>query len=211
MMYKKMMLTVSILMIIAMMFSCQTKNETEAVNISGRVVEIVDGDYIIIRNEENSTIYYKIDISGGMKMKKGVSAEIHSDSVISVSIEMLNENSLPKEVKLVEITENKFPEYSIIDAQQAKKMMDEGNVIILDVRTKSEYDLGHIPDAYILSVDMVKDGINNIIPDKQAVILVYCKSGNRSKVASRILTEMGYENIYDFGGIIDWPYDIVTY
>lgn len=99
--------------------------------------------------------------------------------------------------------------YRKISAEEAKKMIDEGNVIIIDVRDRSEYDEGHLIDAVLLPYMEIKDKAAQMLPDKGAKILVYCRSGRRSEIASRELVSMGYTGIYDIGGISSWPYEIV--
>ncbi len=100
--------------------------------------------------------------------------------------------------------------YQKIDAEKAKEMIDAGGVVILDVRTQEEYDAGHIPDTLLLPVDAITETTAaELLPDKAATILVYCRSGNRSKTASNMLLDLGYTMVYDFGGINDWPYDVV--
>ncbi len=96
--------------------------------------------------------------------------------------------------------------YQKISPEAAKKKMDAGGVIVLDVRTQEEYDGGHIENAVLLPNTDIKDKAAEVLPDKNAVILVYCRSGNRSRSASQDLIDMGYTQVYDFGGIIDWPY-----
>lgn len=89
-----------------------------------------------------------------------------------------------------------------ITAKEAKEMMDsEMDVIILDVRTPQEYSDGHIEDAILLPDYEVKDKVNQIISDKEATILVYCRSGRRSAAAAQTLQKLGYASIYDFGGV----------
>ena len=101
--------------------------------------------------------------------------------------------------------------YESISAEQAKKIIDEqSGFIILDVRTKEEYDQGHIPDAVLLPNEIIGTDEIAVLPDKEQLILVYCRSGNRSKQAAAKLVNLGYTNVREFGGIIDWPYDIVT-
>lgn len=99
--------------------------------------------------------------------------------------------------------------YTKISAEDAKEMMVEGN-IILDVRTEMEYNEEHIENALLLPVDQIQEGELDLLPDKDQIILVYCRSGNRSRMASEALIEAGYTKVYDFGGIIDWPYDTVN-
>ena len=99
--------------------------------------------------------------------------------------------------------------YQQITQQEAKKMMDTQDVIILDVREQSEYDAGHIPGALLLPVGTItKESAAAVIPKLDFVVLVYCRSGNRSKTASKALAELGYTNIYEFGGINTWPYEV---
>lgn len=96
--------------------------------------------------------------------------------------------------------------YQQISPQEAKEIMDtEENVIILDVRTQEEYNSGHIKNAVCLPNEEIL-GEPEILPDKTQQILVYCRSGNRSKQAAGKLADMGYEKVLEFGGILDWPY-----
>ena len=98
--------------------------------------------------------------------------------------------------------------YQQITQEDAKEMMDTQEVIILDVREQDEYNSGHIPDAVLLPVGTInEDTAAEVIPEKDSIVLVYCRSGNRSKTASSTLAEMGYTNIYEFGGINTWPYE----
>lgn len=98
--------------------------------------------------------------------------------------------------------------YQQITQEEAKAMMDSQEVIILDVREQDEYDSGYIPGAVLLPVGTIDDTTAaQVIPEKDSTVLVYCRSGNRSKTASAALADMGYTNIYEFGGINTWPYD----
>jgi len=99
--------------------------------------------------------------------------------------------------------------YHKISAEEAKEMMDTQEVIIVDVRTLEEYNSGYIENAILIPNESI-NGAPAELPDKDAIILIYCRSGNRSKQASDKLVALGYTNIYDFGGIIDWPYEIVN-
>ena len=99
-------------------------------------------------------------------------------------------------------------DYQQISQEEAKEMMDTQDVIILDVREQDEYDSGHIPGAVLLPVGTIdEDTAAEVIPEKDSTVLVYCRSGNRSKTASSALAELGYTNIYEFGGINTWPYE----
>ncbi len=98
-----------------------------------------------------------------------------------------------------------------ITAEEAKAKMDsDDSIILLDVRTPEEYREGHIPGAKLLPVNDIEAKAETEIPEKSATYIVYCRSGSRSAAASAQLVEMGYENIYDLGGINDWPYDKIT-
>ena len=99
--------------------------------------------------------------------------------------------------------------YQQITQEAAKDMMDQQDVIVLDVREQEEYDSGHIPGAVLLPVNAIgEDSAAAVIPEKDSVVLVYCRSGNRSKTASKGLAELGYTQVYEFGGIQTWPYEI---
>ena len=99
--------------------------------------------------------------------------------------------------------------YVNITAEEAKQIMDtEEGYIILDVRTQEEYDEGHIPGATQISHEEIAEKAEEVLPDKNQMILVYCRSGRRSKIAAEALVELGYTNIKEFGGIIDWPYEV---
>ena len=99
--------------------------------------------------------------------------------------------------------------FMTISSEEAKRIMEnEENYIILDVRTEEEYKKGHIPEAINIPNEEITLETTNNLTDKDQLILVYCRSGNRSKEASKKLVELGYTNVYDFGGINDWKYDI---
>jgi len=102
----------------------------------------------------------------------------------------------------------KHTDHTIITQDEAMYMMANQDVIILDVRTLSEFNLGHIPGAISLELNEIRYVALYVIPDVNKTILVYCRSGARSAYASAILTEMGYHNVYDFGGIINWTGEI---
>ena len=100
--------------------------------------------------------------------------------------------------------------YEQITAEQAKTIMDtENDYIIIDARTTEEFAEGHIKDAILIPEYEIADRAEKELPDKDQLILVYCRSGRRSKIASEELVKLGYTNVKEFGGIIDWPYEIV--
>lgn len=108
-------------------------------------------------------------------------------------------------------TQNAAAEYKRISPEDAKKMLDENSdAVLLDVRTESEYNEQRIDGALLLPNNEIEDRAAELLPDKDALILVYCRSGRRSKQAALELLSMGYTNVYDFGGIMSWPYDVVS-
>ncbi len=99
--------------------------------------------------------------------------------------------------------------YVNITAREAKELMDrEEGYVILDVRTEEEYAQGHIPGAILIPDYEIAAKAEEILSDKDQMILIYCRSGRRSKNAAQALVQLGYTDIREFGGIIDWPYDI---
>lgn len=99
--------------------------------------------------------------------------------------------------------------YEQISAQEAKTLMDAEEVYtILDVRTQEEFDEGHIPGATLIPHDEIEASAEEMLPDKEQLTLVYCRSGRRSKIAAEALAKMGYTNVKEFGGINDWPYEV---
>jgi rhodanese-related sulfurtransferase len=99
--------------------------------------------------------------------------------------------------------------YMNITAQEAKEIMDtQEGYIILDVREQDEFDQGHIPGAILIPYTQIDRKAEDMLPDLDQLILVYCRSGRRSKIAAEALVELGYTNIKEFGGILDWPYEI---
>lgn len=107
-------------------------------------------------------------------------------------------------------TEKKEEEvkYLKMTAEEAKERMESGDeVVILDVRTAEEYEEAHIPGAVLIPNEEIRKEVLEQLPDLDKEILVYCRSGNRSAQAAKKMIEAGYTKVYDFGGIIDWPYD----
>lgn len=101
--------------------------------------------------------------------------------------------------------------YQKITAEEAKARIDSGdNIIIVDVRTQEEFDAEHIENAILIPNETISDAQPELLPDLDAEILIYCRSGNRSAQAAKKLIDIGYTNIYDFGGIIDWSYDTIS-
>lgn len=101
-------------------------------------------------------------------------------------------------------------EYTQISQEKAQEMMKSEDVVVVDVRTQEEYAQGHIPGAICVPNESIVDAQPEELPDLEQTILVYCRSGRRSKEAAQKLADMGYTNVYEFGGIIDWNGEVVT-
>lgn len=100
--------------------------------------------------------------------------------------------------------------YEQISGEEAKRIMDtEEGYVIIDARTQEEFDEGHIENAILIPEYEISERAEKELPDKNQLILVYCRSGRRSKIASQALTDLGYTNVKEFGGIIDWQYETV--
>lgn len=155
--------------------------------------------------------YAEICIEGGNHAQFGNYGEQKGDHAAGISREEQQAQTVEAILNMMEAHKDQKQEeamktYEQISPQEAKKRMDnEEDVIILDVRTQEEYDSGHIKNAVCLpNEDILSEP--DILPDKGRQILVYCRSGNRSKQAAQKLADMGYENVLEFGGILDWPY-----
>ena len=113
-----------------------------------------------------------------------------------------------EQVNVVEEEENTM--YTQITQDEAKNIMDsDAEYILLDTREQEEFDEGHIPGAVLLPYTQIEEKAKEMLPDKYKLILVYCRSGRHSKLAAQALSELGYTNVKEFGGIIDWKYDVV--
>ena len=155
--------------------------------------------------------YAEVCIEGGNHAQFGNYGEQKGDHAAKISREEQQAQTVDAILNMMEAHKDQKQEESImtyeqINPQEAKKRMDkEADVIILDVRTQEEYDSGHIKNAVCLpNEDILSEP--DILPDKGQQILVYCRSGNRSRQAAQKLADMGYENVLEFGGILDWPY-----
>lgn len=110
----------------------------------------------------------------------------------------------------LENSTNKEITYEIISQAQAKEIMDSSeNYVIVDARTSEEFNEGHIKNAINLDYEEVTQKAESLLPDKNQLILIYCRSGRRSKIAAESLCQLGYTNVKEFGGIIDWQYEVV--
>lgn len=104
-------------------------------------------------------------------------------------------------------TQTEKEAYHKITAEEAKDMMANGNVIVVDVRTPEEYDEAHIAKAISIPNETISDEMPELLPDQKAMLIVYCRTGVRSRQAADRLVALGYKNVYDMGGIVDWNYE----
>ena len=129
--------------------------------------------------------------------------------ILLLGIFILSSCSSPENVE--ESSSDSKNDYEQITPDEAKSLMDtEEDYIILDVRTEEEYNEAHIDGAILIPDYTIKEKAESILTDKDQLILVYCRSGRRSKNASSDLVSLGYTNIKEFGGIIDWTYGTVA-
>ena len=96
-----------------------------------------------------------------------------------------------------------------ITARQAEEMILQGGVIILDVRTRAEFESGHIENAVLLPYNQITELAAILISDKNQTVLVYCQAGGRSRIAANALSDMGFTSVYDFGGLMHWHGEII--
>ena len=151
--------------------------------------------------------------------------ELSADEIIGTdypepffeTLEKYKETQNPEKASVGDASMGDADEYIEVDGyrqitpETAQKIMEtEKDYIIVDVRHDDEYYDGHIPGAVLITNEYIEDKPLPELPDKDQMILVYCRSGRRSKDAARKLAAMGYTNVYEFGGIINWPGPIVT-
>lgn len=157
---------------------------------------------------------YFIDRNGNLAAYAGGMID---EEALRRGIQLAQEQDADKELE-PEQTQNVTwctmdPVYTKMDAENAKQMMGEfaetedSTYVLLDVRTEQEYKENRIPGAILIPDYELAERAEAELPDKRQVIFVYCRSGRRSETAAKLLVEMGYNHVYDFGGIIDWPYE----
>ena len=130
--------------------------------------------------------------------------------IICLTLMLLAFSGCSQKEEVKTTPQDKTNTYQQITPQEAKSIMDaESDYIIIDARTTEEFDEGHIKNAILIPEYEIAVRAEKELPDKNKLILVYCRSGRRSKIASEELVKLGYTNVKEFGGIIDWPYEIV--
>ena len=128
--------------------------------------------------------------------------------IVVVLSSFLFASCVSENTNTVEVTDMKQT-YVNITPEQAKEIIEnETGYVILDVRTEEEFSQGHIPGAILIPDYEISEKAESVLTDKNQTILVYCRSGRRSKLAAQALADLGYTDIREFGGIIDWKYEI---
>lgn len=123
---------------------------------------------------------------------------------------MIDKDTLLKGIDMIKTDKENTPK--TITGEKAKEMMNslsKDDYIILDVRTDEEFEKGHIDGAILVPDYEIETKVKDVVKDKNKTVLIYCRSGNRSATAAKKMSALGYTNVYDFGGIIDWKYDVV--
>ena len=145
-----------------------------------------------------------------MRKIKGFGVIIMSFLTLCVLPSCGEEGNVSATNEAVTLEEKTAISYEQISSEAAKKIMDtEEDFVIIDARTEEEFAEGHIEDAILIPEYEIASRAEKELPDKNALILVYCRSGRRSKIASEELVKLGYTNVKEFGGIIDWKYETV--
>lgn len=219
-------LTAAMLLVTVLLFPACSGAEESNIVFTGEVLEVYDKGFLISTTELDGTDKVSIGYDKGMKpldfnLLVGQTLEV---TVLRQMRESYPVQATAVKVRLVrDVQEERAttgesavdePSGAVASAkitpEEAKRMMDEeSGVIILDVRTKEEFDAGHVKGALLLPDTEVADKAADLLKDKDAPILIYCRTGRRSALAADTLIGMGYTRIYDFGGIVDWPYETV--
>ncbi|MEG2546783.1 MAG: rhodanese-like domain-containing protein [Niameybacter sp.] len=193
-----------VLVMLTMLFILTGCTKEKNITFEGQVESLSDKTMILTTMDDVGFDKASVGL-GSVK----IGGELAEGRKVKVTIHPEVRESYPVQVTATKI-EVMDVAYQKISAKEAKEMMEKGEYgVILDVRTLEEYNEGHIEGATLLPNDEIKEKAEITLYDKEEVILVYCRSGRRSEAAAKELIEMGYTNVYDFGGIIDWSYEIV--
>lgn len=198
------------LLIVLTLTGCLGEDSSDTLSFNAVVESVDDQSILVVLKEPADFDKASVDLSD----VKDLPALEAGDWVFVTILPEIRE-SYPVQVTAVSLRvltdeEIESMNYKVISPEDAKVIMEDGApYVLLDVRTPAEFKEGHIEGALLLPNTEVEAKASSVLPDKDARILVYCRSGNRSEEAALKLIDMGYSNVYDFGGIIDWPYDIV--
>lgn len=130
--------------------------------------------------------------------------------IMTSSCAVIDQPQAAEEAQPDRAEEAEVVEYIRINASEAKELIDTREVIIVDVRTLAEFEEIRIDGSILVPDYEIAELAPEMLSDKDALILIYCRSGRRSELAARILIDMGYTDVYDFGGIIDWPFETIS-
>lgn len=201
-------LMITVVMVLLISTGCNNKNINETITYQGKIISISDNNNFVIRVNDSADLI-SLSINEEVEFGKDVSNAFSEGNLVEIETGPEVMESWPLQVSLYKITKNEPPAYLKISQEVAKKIIDTQESIVLDVRTINEYKEGHIENTVLLPVDQIEEDVKKVLDDKYATILVCCRSGNRSKSASLKLIELGYKNVYDFGGLKSWEYEIV--
>ena len=192
----------------SMFVSCKKEEE---ITFTGTIEQVGDTNMVVYTTEIPGTDRFSLSFKDlNLSFEPVVGLQV----VVTIKPEI--GESYPARADVIQITQveeetdmEQISQDHKISAQQAYQMMQQEEVLILDVRREDEYAQGHIENALLIPLAELVNQAPDKIPDKNTKILVYCRSGNRSAKAALQLEGLGYENVYDFGGINAWPYEIV--
>lgn len=206
--------TLLIMLILVLISGCSPQDvQADNITFEGTIEEVSDTGWLVTTSDavgfDKAWVSFSDDVAiafnplTGQRVQITIKPEIRESypvqvSAVSVSLVASKDDDISTAFNLK------------ITAEEAKDLMaTEKDFVLVDVRTQEEYNQGYIEGAKLLPVDKLETLAPVELPDLDQVIFLYCRSGNRSGAAARILETLGYTKIYDFGGIINWPYDIV--
>lgn len=186
----------------------QQPEPQDNLEFTATVQELADGSILVTTADPVGFDRAWVGLAGVQELPHNLLA---GQQVIIEALPQIQESD-PVQIEAVKITmfaEEVKGSYQRITPQEAMDRMEEDGVLILDVRTQEEYDQGYIPGAVLLPDDQLAQKAPELLPDRGQTILVYCRSGRRSAGAAKALVDLGYTQVYDFGGILDWPGEVV--
>lgn len=190
--------------------ACSSDEEVAEITFSAVIEEVNDGSWLVTTSDEVG--FDQAYVSFSSEVAIAFNPQVGQN--VSITIEPEIRESYPVQVTATSVSlvdsETSKSGYQKITAEEAKAIMDtENDYLLVDVRTQEEFDEGHIDGAMLIPVSEIEELAPDMLPDLDQKILLYCRSGSRSGAAARTLIDLGYTNIIDFGGIIDWPYEVV--
>jgi rhodanese-related sulfurtransferase len=203
---------ISVIIIVTLLFSGCTTNKSEEENIlfTGIIESIEENTWLVSTSDDVGFDQASVTLTKDIKMPFNPLV----GQTISFTILPEIRESYPVQVTAIAVdlvqTEEITFQYTKITPEEAKAILDSQDAFtLIDVRTQEEFDEGYIEGAILLPLGELETIASEFLPDLNQKILVYCRSGNRSETAARLLGELGYTNVLDFGGILDWPYEII--